>query len=271
MAHFTQDDMRLISENLDVLLTGRPPGGDRLLLGGGGDGALGDAAALLAGVPPPAPLRPGRRTRSVEVPAALLGRPGSPHLHRVERPQLKQRGGGGGGRSALGSTQLERSCSSPLPLAMQRAQGLQHEEQLRQYGSAPSALQGGADASAAAVPTIVVAAAPPGCSRRLSSRDSEATAGVAGLPPTSPPDELDWLLGSRPAVVGGGGHPVGDAEAREFELLFSGASGAGGASGGFGFGSSLSIGVSSGRGSTTLPSLSPTGGLLFSPGRFGRR
>lgn len=91
--------MRLISENLDVLLKGRTPA-DGCLLGGNptrgvphsGAELRGNPASNLLPIPLPAGagsglrLTPHRRSRSMEFPDALLARPGSPFLHKVWHP-----------------------------------------------------------------------------------------------------------------------------------------------------------------------------------------
>ena len=102
------------AENLDVLLKGRTPVGERML-------PIPSAPAALGGGAPR-----HRRSRSVELPEALLGRPGSPFLHKVERPTLKLRPGGRPAAGAVAATAasglafMERSHSSPVLLQQQQ-------------------------------------------------------------------------------------------------------------------------------------------------------
>ncbi|KAL4447958.1 hypothetical protein ABPG75_005177 [Micractinium tetrahymenae] len=300
-AHFTADDMRLISENLDVLLKSRTPAGlgqlppypeaeAQLALGGGVGGA---GAAGAAGVPGFGSGRPRgggamRRSRSGEIPEALLARPGSPFLHRVERPALKHRACGAAALGALASAGLalvQRSSSTP-PLLSAEAQEWEAErerqqEVLRQQHARLAALQdlqrAHMEAQAGAVAqqgqrvqqgqqagqatplsgdastsgaAAAAAAAAADTRRRLTSNQSEATGGAA--PGTAVP------TGSSGGAASLGGHmddldwllrqPASAAEAREFELLFGGSTAGAGMAGGGGFSGHAPTGLLAGHG-----------------------
>lgn len=249
------------SEDLEALLGGRTPAGQRLLCSptGGLLPSLQSAPSALGGSPRP------RRSRSVELPEALLARPGSPSLHKLERPALKLRQGSRGrlgGAAASGLALTDRSCSSPV-LQMQAA--ARHTAGAAR-GSACAATAAAATAAppvsaamaaaaaaaegamAAAVAAAVAVAAPE--LRRLTSNQSEVTGGgrapVLASPGGPHADDLEWLLGR---------HPASAVEAREFELLFPGGS--------CGGGGGLHL-LAPGTG------LSPTAGLLFSPGTGSR-
>ena len=79
-----------------------------------------------------------RRSRSVELPSALLARPGSPFLHKVERPVLKLRTGGRpavgpvAATAASGLAFMERSHSSPVLQRYQQQQAQQQQHFQRQ-------------------------------------------------------------------------------------------------------------------------------------------
>ena len=259
-AHFTQDDMRLISENLDVLLKSKTPAGQHLLMSipaapaplvaGGGDREDTAGPRLLC------------RSRSVELPDALLARPGSPFLHRVERPQLKHRQAGTalGAMASSGLALVHRSSSSPLLNPQQQQpqrpvpeDGQTESHRQEQKGGAAHSITISVDASAGSA----AAAAAAGGVRRLTSNQSEATGGGgngAGGGAGGAPDDLDWLLK----------HPASAAEAREFDMLFGGAAGSGG--GAMGGDTAAALLVAGGAGGAGQRGVySPSAGLLFSP------
>lgn len=326
------------AENLDVLLKGRTPVGERML-------PIPSAPAALGGGAPR-----HHRSRSVELPSALLARPGSPFLHKVERPVLKLRPGGRpavgpvAATAARGLALMERSHSSPVlqgyqqqqypqqqyPQQQQYAQlqqqhwAQQDQEPLSKAGqhggayhisvdaagchpapapaaSAVAAATAAAEGARAAAAAAAAAVGAPDL-RRLTSNHSEATgggasgsggSGSASLGGPAAADDLEWLIGK---------HPASAAEAREFEMLFSGAGaggfcagGAGHAGGAAGFQGGMPTGQFGGAGGagathpfaahmhpsamlaaggmagyccggSGAPGLSPSAGLLFSPG-----
>ena len=121
-----------------MLLKGRTPVGERML-------PIPSAPAALGGGAPR-----HRRSRSVELPSALLARPGSPFLHKVERPVLKLRTGGRpavgpvAATAASGLAFMERSHSSPVLQRYQQQQAQQQhlqqqqQQQVKQEPESPS-------------------------------------------------------------------------------------------------------------------------------------
>ena len=265
-AHFTREDMQLLTEHLDIFLRSSRPG--ELLGPASHLGQIDTLALPRLALPPPAGGLRLRRSRSMELPADKTGRsrPGSPALHRLERatPFKQQPRHPSGLRGVLGPRQpfpIDTSSLAhfaELPCCQQLHQ-LQHQEHYMALG----------------LGKVPYAVAPTGSQlemadprRRLTSNQSEAchaaAAGLAGHSPSSAAFAAQQAAHPPPTTAGL--HGIGE----QLDMLLSQPSGTPAAAApatytpglrllGCGIQGSPMAGTDPGR------ALSSDGGSLFSP------